>query len=539
MLWWLHSPPDETIRTVETPLNPNAVGSNPGGAGFLFRWVQCQLVELGDCYTEGQVQRVLEELPEGLYETYDRILERIDKKKFGGQIAKSILLWLVGALKPLNLKLLTEGVTFDIQRSEKSNGEGFLSNEDFLNVCGSLVRYDRKDDVVSLSHFSVKEYLFHAHLRNGALSRYHISPPIADSHLVMLCIDYFRTPQMVPEFQSCFGPFNWIDSLLPNWGLPQYVANLGGRHFGRVVKTEEPLHELMQSMLVLRNALRAQSTEPDMVLNFIVSWGTPSFLKTYLDHLETIRLTDTTDGNSPLGYAIAHDNFACAETLLNLGLDINLLCRKLNHTKLPNKEFIHPLEAAVIDNRLAIVDLLLSRHCFIPQDIIYSAIMSCYTSTSSIIFSLLKYEANVTVPTTCGDSPLHLWLRDRSCDSTVRLNVTKALVNAGCHPRSKNAAGTTPLSLALDHNDGALVDYFIGQGALFEDFRYIHLVDFAWADRLSWYNAAVGAVRAAKHVLEVVHSITLADVCRVRLMLQKRFKITPLILGNVLDLAEY
>ncbi|KAF9233315.1 hypothetical protein BU15DRAFT_80248 [Melanogaster broomeanus] len=62
--------------------------------------------------------------------------------------------------------------------------------------------------------------------------------------------------------------------------------------------------------------------------------------------------------------------------------------------------------------------------------------------------------------------------------------------------------------------DEALVDYFHGQGALFEDCRYIHLVDISWADGLSWYDAAAAAVDAARHVMEVADSITLADICR-------------------------
>ncbi|KAF9235659.1 hypothetical protein BU15DRAFT_77782 [Melanogaster broomeanus] len=257
-------------------------------------------------------------IPSLLKKADGMILERIDKKKFGGQIAKSILLWLVGALKPLNLKLLTEGVTFDIQRSEKSNGEGFLSNEDFLNVCGSLVRYDRKDDVVSLSHFSVKEYLFHAHLRNGALSRYHISPPIADSHLVMLCIDYFRTPQMVPEFQSCFGPFNWIDSLLPNWAYHN-TWRISGATFRSCCENRgtSARTNAIHASTPKRPSRTIHGTRYGTKLHRLL--GTPSFLKTYLDHLETIRLTDTTDGNSPLAMQ-SHTTILLVQNPSELGL---------------------------------------------------------------------------------------------------------------------------------------------------------------------------------------------------------------------------
>ncbi|KAF9233311.1 hypothetical protein BU15DRAFT_66706 [Melanogaster broomeanus] len=533
-----------------TNLRDEIVSSLLKKADGMFRWVQCQLHRLRDCRAKSNIQQVLATLPSGLYETYDKILSDINKKEFDGHIAKSILLWLVGALEPFSLGLLVEAVTFDLQRSETFSGFEFLSNDDVLDVCGSLVSYDEKSDRVSLSHFSVKEYLLDDHLRNGALSQYRLSSPIANNHLAKLCIDYFSTPQMIPRFQIRFSHKRSLESFQRLTPLAMYIGEFGSQHFRRLVETDEPLHELMQSLLTLRNAFRARSKESDMVLNFLASWGSPCFLKTYLEDPQTIRLTDISNGNSPLGYAIAHDNYACAEALLKLGLDINLLCRKRDATMLRDSGFLYPLEAAVSYNRSQIVDLLLSRRCFIPQNIIHLAIISVKIGfrsflashpnpVNSIICSLLKYGANATVLTTRGDSLLHAWLREQPYDHLVQHSIAEALVDAGCDPRSKNATGITPLSLALLYQNGALVDYFLGQGALFEDSRYIHLADVRWARRLLWHDAAFAAAHAAKHVVEVAHSITLADVYRVRLMLQKRFKVTSLILGTILDLAEY
>ncbi|KAF9233310.1 hypothetical protein BU15DRAFT_80243 [Melanogaster broomeanus] len=190
-------------------------------ADGMFRWVQCQLDRLSGCRTQSNIQGVLATLPSGLYETYDKILSDINKE-FDGQIAKTILLWLVDALHPLSLKLLIEAVTFDIQRSETFSGDDFLSNEDVLGVCGSLVSYDGK--VVSLSHFSVKEYLFDEHLHMGALTQYHLSLPITNLHLAKLCIDYFCAPQMIPRFQIC------IKSLqLSPWFIEDLTPGRGGR----------------------------------------------------------------------------------------------------------------------------------------------------------------------------------------------------------------------------------------------------------------------------------------------------------------------
>ncbi|KAF9233307.1 hypothetical protein BU15DRAFT_24064, partial [Melanogaster broomeanus] len=80
-------------------------------ADGMFRWVQCQLDRLSSCRTNHDINKVLDTLPNGLYETYDRILSDVNEKEFDGWIAKNTLLWLIGALRPLSLRLLVEAVT--------------------------------------------------------------------------------------------------------------------------------------------------------------------------------------------------------------------------------------------------------------------------------------------------------------------------------------------------------------------------------------------------------------------------------------------
>ncbi|KAF9233735.1 hypothetical protein BU15DRAFT_79803 [Melanogaster broomeanus] len=155
------------------PFRDKIVPSLLEKADGMFRWVQLQLDRLTCCHTQGDIRTVLDTLPRGLYETYDRILTEVNKKEFDGRILKSALLWLVDSLSELG-------------------GDKFLSSEGVLDVCGSLVSYDTKAGVVSLSHFSVKEYLLDEHLRRGDFGQYHLSSSIANSHLAKLCLDYLR-----------------------------------------------------------------------------------------------------------------------------------------------------------------------------------------------------------------------------------------------------------------------------------------------------------------------------------------------------------
>ncbi|KAF9479010.1 hypothetical protein BDN70DRAFT_879298, partial [Pholiota conissans] len=62
---------NETQREVQSVLRKGAQG--------MFRWVALQIAELQKCPTRFAVMKQLRSLPKGLYETYDRILSRIDE----------------------------------------------------------------------------------------------------------------------------------------------------------------------------------------------------------------------------------------------------------------------------------------------------------------------------------------------------------------------------------------------------------------------------------------------------------------------------
>jgi hypothetical protein len=75
-----------------------------------FRWVFCQLEVLRHCFPSS-VRRILEELPESLDETYERILREITKPNQGH--ARRLLQCLVTAVRPLRVEELAEILAFD------------------------------------------------------------------------------------------------------------------------------------------------------------------------------------------------------------------------------------------------------------------------------------------------------------------------------------------------------------------------------------------------------------------------------------------
>ena len=154
----------------------------------------CQLETLRHCLPPS-VRRTLEELPESLDETYERVLKEI--KKPNRDHARRLLQCLVVAIRPLEVKELAEVLAVDFDDSEgipklKPDWRWEDEEQALLTSCSSLIITVETEDsrVVQFSHFSVKEYLTSERLAtsSGNLSHYHINLEPADTILVQACL---------------------------------------------------------------------------------------------------------------------------------------------------------------------------------------------------------------------------------------------------------------------------------------------------------------------------------------------------------------
>ena len=153
------------------------------------------------------VRRTLDELPESLDETYERVLKEI--KKPNREHARRVLQCLVAAIRPLRVEELAEvlAVNFDDEDGmPKLNPNWRWKDEEqaLLSSCSSLiaiVEADVESDVesgiapnlsriVQFSHFSVKEFLTSNRLASsgGDISRYHIVLEPAHTILAQACM---------------------------------------------------------------------------------------------------------------------------------------------------------------------------------------------------------------------------------------------------------------------------------------------------------------------------------------------------------------
>jgi hypothetical protein len=185
--------------------------------------VFCQLETLRQCLPSS-VRLTLEELPESLDETYERIVKDIRKSNIAQ--AYRLLQCLAVAIRPLSVAELAELLAFDFTTANKGGIPELNPNwrwEDheqaILSTCSSLITIlgTGGTGVVQFSHFSVKEFLMSDRLAmsTNAISRYHIVSEDANTLFAKACLSVLlRDP--VDESDATIDPLalyaasNWV-----------------------------------------------------------------------------------------------------------------------------------------------------------------------------------------------------------------------------------------------------------------------------------------------------------------------------------------
>jgi ankyrin repeat protein len=157
------------------------------GAKGMFLWVKFQLAELCTAETDSEVNRILENLPKDLGETYDRLLGRIN----GAQredLVRRMFQWIICAKRPLYIDELREAIAFDI---EDRHWDGSKIPTQILRVvraCGNLVVISEETWHVSLAHYTVQQYVLGKPYDLG--SSIHFTMEEANIAVAQVCMAY-------------------------------------------------------------------------------------------------------------------------------------------------------------------------------------------------------------------------------------------------------------------------------------------------------------------------------------------------------------
>ncbi|KAI4128816.1 MAG: hypothetical protein LQ347_004029 [Umbilicaria vellea] len=161
------------------------------GACGMFLWVRLMIEQLSQQTTHEEVEEALQDLPNGLNETYGRILLRIqDEKKSRRVTAEKILKWVVCAIRPLTVTELATGLA--IAPGEKTfNPKKRVINPSkiMLDLCAPLVELDESTQCLKIVHASVRDFLlnFNQPTAPGAF----LFDRVATQHFItQVCLTY-------------------------------------------------------------------------------------------------------------------------------------------------------------------------------------------------------------------------------------------------------------------------------------------------------------------------------------------------------------
>ena len=162
-------------------------------AGQTFLWVTLvlYLLEKSLLASQKDIQRIVNEFPQGLAATYERFLQSISAEY--QELASKLLHFLVGSLRPLTLEEIRILLAWqDRHRTVAAVEEDGQPNilETIEGILGPMVRIS--DSRVSLVHQSAKEYLqaLSTQKDNLLCAVYGVDPHNASMLLAQICISY-------------------------------------------------------------------------------------------------------------------------------------------------------------------------------------------------------------------------------------------------------------------------------------------------------------------------------------------------------------
>ena len=427
----------------------------------------CQLEILRHCFPPS-VRCVLDELPESLDETYERILRGIMKSNQGH--AHRLLQCLVVAVRPLRVEELAEVVAFDF------NAEGMPKlnpgwrwedqEEAVMSACSSLVMIVKDGDsrIVQFSHFSVKEFLTADRLAESIrdVSRYHIRLEAAHTVLAQACLGVLlRLDDRVDRDSIKSFPLAlYAAQYWPTHGLVENVSSHIMDGMERLFDADEP-HFAAWLWIYNEEKQRGRSMstmcprKPDAVpLYYAAKLGFCDFV----EHLIAVRPEHVNArggiDETPIHAAANAGHVNVLSLLIEHGADIEDQIRSKNGRT--------PLNRAAWYGRLKVGRCLLDRGANInTRDDLGDTPLTNAVSSGYVKFAqmLLERRAVIDVQNNYGTTALHIAAR-RGDTQAVRL-----LLEHVADVNVRNEGGDTPSKLASSFGRQKIVELMSAHAA--------------------------------------------------------------------------
>jgi hypothetical protein len=461
------------------------------------------------------VKGILDELPESLDETYERVLRSINKAN--RDHALHLLQCVTVAVRPLRVEELAEvlAVDFDAVRNGgmpnvKPDWRWSDQHQAVLSTCSSLITVvgDGDSQVVQFSHFSVKEFLTSDRLAcsSGDISRYHILLSPAHIILSQAClsvllrldednalvdyaarhwVDHAQFEDVSSHIQDVMEYF--FDADKPRWAAWHRVYDIDDdwwREFtpGLVIPSTTPLYYAalcgfydLVEYLVVKNPEHVDVRGGRMVTPLVAALRRRHFRVADLLHKHSSDVNARGEWGATVLHGASIDGLVdIVRWLLDHGADVDArdaynfaplhLLRVLKHLEVARMLLEHNADMNARDE-LGKIPL---HWAAMPKG---TAVPLGVGDTQNILKTmqlLLEHGADPNVRDDDGCTPLHdssWWNKVGYGPKSGTVEGSRLLLEYGANIGAKNNKGKTPLRLALEAGHRKMAEFLSGQGA--------------------------------------------------------------------------
>ncbi|KAI9777066.1 MAG: hypothetical protein M1839_009117 [Geoglossum umbratile] len=404
----------------------------------MFLLAELHLDSLASKQNRRAIRLALQNLPEGLDDTYDAVIQRIcSQHKDDAHLAKQVLSWVCYTFRPLTVQEIQQALA--VEPGEAELDKEAVPDEDILiSVCAGIVAIDQESNVIRLVHYTAQQYL--DRIRAKFL-------PNAGIEIAKVCLTYLSfdgfgsiSPGTVISRQE----YPFFAYALEHWAnhtrgvaeriVPELVLKLLEQQQGRSRDFRFVNNTLTKRWVWYARATQGHSP----ALPLAASFGLAETVKLLLEKGADIEAEDSS-GQRALHTAAFFEHSEVVKVLLDNGVDIEAR----------DSSSRTALHRASFPGRIEVVRLLLENGVDIEAKDSNSRTalhIAAVIGHDNVVQLLLDKGADIESRDCTGKTVLIAAARNAKSGNS---EVVQLLLERGADPEAKDSTGQTALDWAI------------------------------------------------------------------------------------------